>query len=363
MVTGTGARTFYVYRKVLGRPQRVRLGAFPDIGIEQARKLCQRTIGAISSGRDPMADRREARVKGMNLGELWAWFLESWAKPRKRSWRDDEIRYGVHLKQWSARRLTDITRADVAALHQRVADSSSQTTANRVLALLSTMFNKARMIGWEKPNPCAGVEKFEEQSRERFLSGDELKQFFTALEALEDLNWRDFFKLCLFTGARRGNVLSMRWEELNLTAGQWLIPGAKFKNGKPAVVHLPAPALVVLESRKDNGSEYVFPATSAKGHAIQPKYAWEELCESAKLKDLRIHDLRRTLGSWQAASGTSLAIIGKSLGHRSQAATAIYARLELDPVKASVDKATAAMMAAGQNGQQAAQDAAGATKE
>jgi integrase len=350
MITGSGAKAFYVYRKVLGRPQRVRLGAFPDITIEQARRLARQTIGEISKGRDPMADRREARAKGMNLGELFKWFLETWAKPRKRSWPADETRYNTYLKPWANRRLTDISRADVAALHHRVSNESSKATANRVLALLSTIFNKARLIGSEQPNPCKGVEKFAEQSRERFLSAVEIKQFFNALEAEPDRDWKDFFKLCLYTGARRGNVLAMTWDEVDMSAGQWAIPGAKFKNGKPVVVHLPAPAIDVLKGRKQNSGDFVFPGPGKTGHAMKPEPVWHKLCERAGLADLRIHDLRRTLGSWQAAGGTSLAIIGKSLGHRSQQATAIYARLELDPVKQSVDAATAAMLvAAGQS--------------
>lgn len=65
------------------------------------------------------------------------------------------------------------------------------------------------------------------------------------------------------------------------------------------------------------------------------------------LLDIRIHDLRRTLGSWQAATGATTAIIGKSLGHKSQKATAIYARLDIDPIRGSIEKATDAMFSQG----------------
>ena len=68
--------------------------------------------------------------------------------------------------------------------------------------------------------------------------------------------------------------------------------------------------------------------------------------EGARLEDIRIHDLRRTMGSWQARTGASLVIIGKSLGHKSQQATAVYARLDLDPVRAAMETATSAMLEA-----------------
>ena len=95
-----------------------------------------------------------------------------------------------------------------------------------------------------------------------------------------------------------------------------------------------------------NGSEYVFPGCGKTGHLVEPKTPWGHVVKRAKLNDCRMHDLRRTLGSWQAAGGASLLIIGKSLGHRSESATRIYARLATGPVPESVEKATVAMITA-----------------
>ena len=346
MVTATGKKNFYLYRKVSGRPQRIRLGAFPEIGVEQARNLASRHAGSIAKGENPMAAKREARVQGMNLGQLWDWFLESWAKPRKRSWHDDELRYNGHLKAWASRRLSDITLADVSSLHRKVAKATSGATANRVLALLSTMFNKGRQIGWTQPNPCKGVEKFAETSRERFLSADELPRFMAALDADETHpDWRDYFKIALLTGARRSNVLSMRWEELDLDAARWNVSAAKSKNKAAMPIALSSHVVEILRRRK-NAGEWVFPSFGPTGHLTSPDEPWRILCERAKVSGVRIHDLRRTFGSWQAAAGSSLAIIGKTLGHKSVQATAIYARMNLDPVRESVNAVTAAIVAA-----------------
>jgi len=83
------------------------------------------------------------------------------------------------------------------------------------------------------------------------------------------------------------------------------------------------------------------------GHLVNPKRGWNRILERAGIDDLRIHDLRRTLGSWQAKTGASLVTIGKSLNHKNPSTTAIYARLDLDPVRKSVNTATSAMMEAG----------------
>jgi len=112
-------------------------------------------------------------------------------------------------------------------------------------------------------------------------------------------------------------------------------------------VALSPEAIEILQNRKpSDGAIFVFPGSGKAGHLMEPKKGWKRILERAGIDNLRIHDLRRTLGSWQAKTGASLAIIGKSLNHKNQNTTAIYARLDLDPVRDSVNKATSAMMQA-----------------
>jgi len=111
-------------------------------------------------------------------------------------------------------------------------------------------------------------------------------------------------------------------------------------------IHLARPAMDILLRRRNNESEFVFPGSGASGHLEEPKATWKKVLERAELVDLRLHDLRRSLGSWMAAGGTSLTIVGKALGHHDPSTTAIYARLDLDPVRASVNTAVAAMQRA-----------------
>ena len=171
-------------------------------------------------------------------------------------------------------------------------------------------------------------------------------RFFAALAELPNDTTRDFFTLALLTGARRDNVCSMAWADIDLEGASWRI--AKTKNGTPQNVTLSPEAVAILKTRKDaaNGSPFVFPGVGKTGHLVEPKTAWERLLKTAGIEGLRIHDLRRTLGSWQARTGASLLVIGKSLNHKTHQATAIYARLDQDPVRQSVNTATAAMMEA-----------------
>jgi integrase len=163
----------------------------------------------------------------------------------------------------------------------------------------------------------------------------------------------DFILLALLTGARRANLCAMRWREINLADSVWRIPDTK--NGTPQNVTLCPEAVEILKARQEaTPGGFVFPGPGASGHMVEPKNAVIRVMERAGIpygsndpNGVTLHDLRRTLGSWQARTGASLAIIGKSLNHKSQQATAIYARLDLDPVRASVNTATAAMMEAG----------------
>lgn len=347
-ITENGARSFYVYRRVDGRPSRIRLGGFPELTVEQARKKAERINGQIAHGEDPQAKRRAASAE-MTLGDLWKRYEEHAASRSTAKTRDnDERLWRCHLETWSKRRLSDIRRVDAIARLESIAKESGKAVANRALQLLRRLYNYARdHLEVRLENPAVRLPFFEEKARDRFLTAAEMPAFFESLEAEPDALLRDFFKLCLFTGARRGNVQAMRWEELDLESGVWRIPESK--NGEPLRVTLSPVALEILKRRgksRKNGSPWVFPSRGKTGHLTEPKSAWKRLIARAGITGLRIHDLRRTLGSWQAAGGAGLPIIGKSLGHRSSAATAIYARLDLDPVRQSVNVAVAAMLQA-----------------
>jgi integrase len=256
--------------------------------------------------------------------------------------------FKFYLSGWRLRKISAIHKVDVIKLHQNIGRDNGHYSANRVIELLRGMFNKAKEWGWAGENPAEKIEAFHEEKRERFMDAEELKEFFEALKQESNPTMRDYVFLALLTGARRRNVQSMRWDEIDWNQATWLIPATKAKGKAVIRVALSPVALNILESRKlTSTSEWVFPGRGKSGHLEEPKKAWRRILKQAEITDLRLHDLRRTLGSWQAATGASLPIIGKSLGHEpGSPATAIYARLNLDPVRASVNKATDAMLTA-----------------
>lgn len=348
-VSSTGSKSFSVYRRVKGGlPERITLGQYPALTIEQARRKASAINAAIEGGANP-AQAKRAHKAEMTFGDLFAKYMANHALPTKITADEDERQYLQYIKPVMAnRKISTITRAMVASLHMEITRAGHPVQANRVVSLVSTVFGRGMNWGDVDMNPALRIRRNRENSRERFLLADELPRFFAALEEEENTTMRDFMRLSLFTGVRRANMLEMRWADLSLNEGEWRI--VRTKNGTTHTVTLSPQAANILAERKSTAAEgaiFVFPGDGASGHLTPPKSGWKRLLHRSDLRDVTLHDLRRTLGSWQAMTGASLVIIGKSLNQKSAKSTAIYARLDQDPVRASVDRATTAMMNAG----------------
>ncbi len=349
-VTDKGSKTFLVYRKINGKPERITIGRYPDISLDEARAQAHDINAAIARGENPNAARR--KDKEWTLTYLFSLYLDNYAKAHKKTWQEDAAQYQRYLEDWGARRLSSLKKADIQERHLKIGDEHGHYAANRLLSLLQTLFNWAKEWGWDQPNPVHGIKRFKEKSRERFLQAHELPRFFQALEVETNTTIRDYVWLSLLTGARRSNVLAMRWQELQLEQAIWHIP--ETKNGTSQRIPLMTRAVDILHQRRAQlpQAEFVFPSHSQTGHLMEPKKAWKKLLERAQLEDLRLHDLRRSLGSWQAATGANMSVISKTLNHKDIATTEIYARLDLEPVREAMEKATAAMLEATQAIQQ-----------
>jgi len=244
---------------------------------------------------------------------------------------------------------------------------NGNTTANRCVEVMRAMYNFAthpKRSLFNGKNPAAEQVSHTENERSRFIQSDELSKFFTALAGVPSETIRDAILTSLLTAARKQNVLSMKWVDLHLQRKEWALPGEFQKNGAPYVVPLVDELVLILVRRKANhdallaqnppkskedklAATFVFPSEKSEtGHIVNMNKTWAALKAAAHIDDLRLHDLRRTMGSWQAKTGASLVVIGKSLNHKDPTATAIYARLDMDPVRDSMTTAACAMFEA-----------------
>jgi integrase len=257
-----------------------------------------------------------------------------------------------YIASWRNQRVTAIRKRDVLDLHARIGTEHGKHVANRVVQLLRAVLYwgaESGMRGLQGPNPATGVKLFHEAKRRRFLQPDELPRFFAALKKKEtSADLRDFVNLAMWTGARRNDILSMRWQDVSLADNAWRVPDPK--NREPYSIPLTPEAIIILRGRmrrrKDQQNIWVFPSRGETGHIVDLRGCWKKLLARAHVENLRIHDLRRTLASWQAIQGTSLTIVGASLGHKSLQATSVYGQLTLDPVRKSVMTATRSIIRA-----------------
>jgi len=180
-ISPLGKRTFILYRKVAGRPERITIGPFTDLSIEQARGQAEKLNAHIAMGENPAASKRKIRAE-MTLKELLDTFLLLYAKEHKRTWKNDQWTFDRYLHGWKLKKISSIRRPDVVALHRHIGRTHGKYIANRVVELLSSMFNRARRDwGYEGANPAEKISPFKERKRARFLDGNELPAFFKSL--------------------------------------------------------------------------------------------------------------------------------------------------------------------------------------
>ena len=328
------------YRNAAGRSRRVTIGKHGVLTAEGARNEARRLRARVAEGHDPATERQRLR-QADTLEAFSTRYLSHYAELHKKpgSVRNDRLLLDLHiLPEIRNRKLAEITREDVTKLHQSM--RKTPYAANRMLALLSKMMNLSEKWGVrpDGTNPCRHVERFKEKRRQRFLSPAELVELGKALAKTEGENVEHpsvvpALRLLLFTGARRGEVLGLKWEHvdwrnqcLNLTES---------KTG-PKTIHLNPPALQVLQTldkARPDDSPWVIRGNMKDRALVGLPHAWQRIRKRAKLSDLRLHDLRHSFASVAVAAGSSLPIIGALLGHTQPQTTARYAHLSADPLK------------------------------
>ena len=348
IATYGGTKTYYFYTKFLGVPKRVKIGRVGVIKLVEARMKARELRTESDRGNDPSQERNEA-LRDMTLKQFFdtQYFprhVKVYTRPKSQA--KAETMFRNYLSEFHNRKMISITRAEVERLHVGLRDRISLYTANRTLALVKHMYNKA--IEWGYPsrhgNPAVGIKMFKERSRERFLQPDEIKRFFAALAEEPNEVFKNYILLSLFIGQRRQNMLSMRWSNVDLNLGYVLFPDSK--NGDPQRILITQALDILKDMRQYATDDWVFSsnAGSKSGHFEDLHRPWYALLKRAGIEDMRIHDLRRTFGSYQAITGASLHIIGKALGDKTIAATQVYSRLTMDPIRDSIQRGADKML-------------------
>lgn len=385
-ITGAGVKSYLVqYRDSQNRSHRVTIGRHGVLTAETARSIAQQTLAAVARGENPAEDKRQRKADAAaepTIKDLSARYLSEWAEVRKKpkSLADDKQKLSKYIEPtFEGRAVASITREDVARLHHKLRDMPTQ--ANRTVALLSKMMNLAEVWGWRSDgsNPCRHIGRYKEKRRERFLSEREMQLIGQALRQLEEPSatpvrvvqsiGRDgkqrtihvkvapvyppailALRLLLLTGARLGEVLSLKWEYVDYEHSLLRLPDSK--TGAKVIVLGPPAIKLLSEAKRKKGSPWVCPGERGPEHIRDLNGPWRRL--KAKINELqdkeeaegklekkdridlatlRLHDLRHSFASVGAAGGLSLPTIGALLGHTQAATTQRYAHFANDPLR------------------------------
>ena len=351
VVIPSGTKTFYYCRRIAGKLKYIRIGKADEISLDQAREQSMEISRRIAAGL-PLCDD-ESEQKATSLREIWEEYIRmrEVRGDRERSLNISRRRFDLHFPADLADLPADkVQKKRLQDVIFQIGENSGKRNATLLAIDLRAAYNYARKIGtFSGDNPASGLVLFANVERKRFLLPEEAARFFAALRQAENENFRDFVMLAILTGKRKNEILRLQWGHVDLAGRMLSLPRENMKNDKPDLAVLDAAAVEILERRKKaaearhDRSCWVFSADTPCGHYSSPEKAFRALLTRANIPDFRIHDLRRTLGSYMAANGESLHMIASALGQSSTAATHIYARVPSAAKRAAVSGAVAAI--------------------
>ena len=361
----SGKKTYVAQYRKNGRSPRVTVGDHGRLTPDQARSIALVMLSGVEQGIDPVEQRRAGR-----------------AVPTLQSVADDYLRLHVALKRkgrteaeyrrilaicispaLGTKRITDVSRSEVAKLHADLSETPHQ--ANRALALISAIWNWAARRGevQRDQNPATNIEKYREAARDRFLTSAEFARLGDALReaetiglpwtvddtkptskhAAKEMNRRTIIdphaaaaiRLLILTGARLQEVLKAQWSEVDLERGIIFLSDAK-TGKKPVYLSAAAQAVIATVPRID-GNPYIIAGKNPAAPRADLTNPWSSVRRAAGLDGVRVHDLRHSFASIGAGAALGLPVIGKLLGHSQSVTTQRYAHLDVDPLRRAVD--------------------------
>ncbi|GAB5349217.1 tyrosine-type recombinase/integrase [Alteriqipengyuania sp. 357] len=341
----SGGKTYALrYIDPNGRQRQVKIGRWEDITFAAAQKAAKKLRAEVVMAGNP-AETKAKKRKVPTYADLAQKHIHHARTYLKRPENTEAVINTHLLPRWGDMRLDEIKSADISRWLAEKRQELAPATVEKLRMMLGRSFELARQ--WEIPgaetNPVRSVPRFKfDNARERYLTKDEAQRLLTACKASSNPQLWAIVSLLLYTGARKTELLTAKWEHVDLAARSWLIPDSK--TGKARWVPLSGPAVAVIEGLvKIPGCPWLLPNPETLKPYNSIKRTWATARKEARLSGLRIHDLRHSAASFMANAKVDLLTIGKVLGHADYQSTMRYSHLANATLMNAVEAGAAQM--------------------
>lgn len=335
LYVGKTGKTYLIqFTTKSGEEKRHKIGRADALSYPAARQEAIRILGEVQKGADPTAAIKRARKERPLSEALTEWLAAHHVRPSTRdTWRSVVTKHIIPAL--GPRKPSTITKADILTAYRAI-QATSGRQANQMVTILSAYYN-ATTDG--KHNPAAAfrsdksIRKHRDSEREVVLSQEQVRALLADCDASPAQQSADVVRLLLLTGARIGEILSLRWDDVSFVNGTLTIPHTMTKEAKDKTLHLSARARAILDARRvaaDDRAEYVFPARRGAGHQKVIKAYWAAACRRCSIEGVHVHDLRATYSTHLIGSGESAKAVGKTMGHADAKTTLRYERIAQD---------------------------------
>lgn len=302
-VTSGGTRAFFVEKSIKNKLCRITLGRYPELTAEMAKNEAKKLLGQIAMGIDPIAEKRTAQMREVTLNEVFNDYIQVRKSLKKTTITNYKQILSKAFTNWGNKPLVSITKDKIAKHHEKLGDAHGEAYANLAMRVLRALFNFAagqyedsqgKSLITENPVKRLSQTRawYRIERRQTFIKSHELAPWYEALKQLKNTTLQDYLLLILFTGLRRQEAATLKWDQIDLKAKTLTVLDTK--NHEPHTLPLSNFLLELLQTRKENRTnEYVFSGTGVAGHIIEPR---KQMAKVTQLSDIHftVHDLRRT---------------------------------------------------------------------
>jgi len=348
-VTSGGTKAFFIEKLINNKQRRITIGHYPELTVEMARKEAHKLLGKIATGIDPIAEKKEAKVKRITLQEAFEDYLKARKSLKPRTIFDYHQVMKESFNDWRNKPLLDITKDMVAKRHTKVGQRS-QARANLAMRTLRAIFNfaigeyenaKGRSLITENPVKRLSHTKawYKVRRRETIIKEHELAAWHGALSSIQPERSanrieaiKDYLLLLLFTGLRRAEAAKLTWDRVDFVGKTITIIDTK--NSRNHVLPLSNFLFDLLSKRKkDSDSEFVFPSNSKAGYIVEPRKVMQKITGISGVQ-FTLHDLRRTFITIAESLDIPAYALKKLLNHKTNSdVTAGYIVIDVERLR------------------------------